>query len=137
MITDDDDPAMILMLTAANAPTERVAGLALGADDYLSKPFHSPSSSSVSVALARRKPTSKRRALRAAGIELDQIARTASRDGRQLDLSTKEFGVLEALLKASPIPVNAENHTNPVRTPHQLGREADGIARRRRLGDLR
>jgi DNA-binding response OmpR family regulator len=62
----------------------------------------------VSVALARRKPTSKRRALRAAGIELDQIARTASRDGRQLDLSTKEFGVLEALLKASPIPVSAE-----------------------------
>jgi DNA-binding response OmpR family regulator len=46
MITDSDDPAMILMLTAANAPTERVAGLAFGADDYLSKPFHSPSSSS-------------------------------------------------------------------------------------------
>jgi len=74
------------MLTAANAPTECVAGLALGADDYLSKPFHSPSSSSVSVALARRKPTSKRRALRAAGLELEQIARTASRHGRQLDL---------------------------------------------------
>jgi DNA-binding response OmpR family regulator len=108
MITDDDDPAMILMLTAANAPTERVAGLALGADDYLSKPFHSPSSSSVSVALARRKPTSKRRALRAAGIELDQIAGTASPRRTQLDLSTKEFGVLEALLKASPIPVSAE-----------------------------
>ena len=36
MITDDDDPATILMLTAANAPTERVAGLAVDADDYLS-----------------------------------------------------------------------------------------------------
>lgn len=49
MITNSDDPAMILMLTGANAPTERVAGLALGADDYLSKPFYSPSSSSVSA----------------------------------------------------------------------------------------
>jgi CheY-like chemotaxis protein len=49
MITDDDDPAMIPMLTAANAPTERVAGLALGAGDYLSKPVHCPSSSSVSA----------------------------------------------------------------------------------------
>ena len=46
MITDDDDPATILMLTAANAPTERVAGLAVDADDYLSKPFHSPRSPS-------------------------------------------------------------------------------------------
>jgi DNA-binding response OmpR family regulator len=47
MITDDDYPAMILKLTAANAHTEPVAGLALGADDHLAKPFHSPSSSSV------------------------------------------------------------------------------------------
>ena len=46
MITDDDDPATILMLTAANAPTGRVAGLAVDADDYLSKPFHSPRSPS-------------------------------------------------------------------------------------------
>jgi DNA-binding response OmpR family regulator len=46
--------------------------------------------------------------VRAPGIELDQIARTVSRDGRQLDLSTKEFGVLEARLMASPIPVSAE-----------------------------
>jgi DNA-binding response OmpR family regulator len=52
MITDSD-ATMILMLTAANAPTERVAGLALCADDYLSKPFHSPISSSLS-ARARR-----------------------------------------------------------------------------------
>src|SRR5580658_3241267 len=42
MIIDSDDPAMILMLTAADAPTDRVAGLRLGADDYLPKPFHFP-----------------------------------------------------------------------------------------------
>ena len=48
-VITDDDPAMIPMLTAASRPTERVAGLALGADDYFSKPFRSPSSSSVSA----------------------------------------------------------------------------------------
>ena len=42
MITESDEPAMILMLTAASTPDERVAGLALGADDYLPKPFHFP-----------------------------------------------------------------------------------------------
>jgi DNA-binding response OmpR family regulator len=108
MITDSDDPAMILMLTAADAPTERVTGLRLGADDYLPKPFHFPELVLRVRALARRKPAAKRRTLRAAGIELDPITRTAQRDGRQLDLSTKEFGVLEALLTASPIPVSAE-----------------------------
>jgi DNA-binding response OmpR family regulator len=108
MITDSDNPAMILMLTAADAPTERAAGLRLGADDYLSKPFHFPELVLRVRALARRKPGAKPRTLRATGIELDLITRTANREGRPLDLSTKEFGVLEALLAASPIPVSAE-----------------------------
>jgi DNA-binding response OmpR family regulator len=90
MITDSDDRATILMLTAANAPTERIAGSRTTTSLNRSTPRARPRVR----ALARRKPTSERRALRAAGIELDQIARTASRDGRQLDLSTKEFGVL-------------------------------------------
>jgi DNA-binding response OmpR family regulator len=51
---------------------------------------------------------SKRHALHAVGIELDQIAHTASRDGRQLHLSNKDSGVLDALLTASLIPVSAE-----------------------------
>jgi len=49
MITDSRDPAMILMLTAAGTPAERVAGLALGADDYLPKPLTSPSSRCASA----------------------------------------------------------------------------------------
>ena len=108
VITDSDDPAMILMLTAADAPTDRVAGLRLGADDYLSKPFHFPELVLRVRALARRKPLANPRTLRAAGIELDPTTRTATREGRQLDLSMKELGVLEALLSASPIPVSAE-----------------------------
>ena len=108
MITDSDEPAMILMLTAAGTPAERVAGLALGADDYLPKPFHFPELVLRIRALARRKPGAQDRALTAAGIELDPLARTATRDGRPLDLSAKEFAVLEALLSASPGALSAE-----------------------------
>jgi DNA-binding response OmpR family regulator len=108
IIAGNEDPAMILMLTASDAPAERVSGLALGADDYLPKPFHFPELVLRIRALARRKPTAKPRILRAAGIELDPSTRTASHEGRPLDLSSKEFGVLEALLKASPGPLSAE-----------------------------
>jgi DNA-binding response OmpR family regulator len=107
MITDSNDPAMILMLTASATPAERVAGLTLGADDYLTKPFHFPELVLRIRALARRKPAQDR-ILRAAGIELDPLRRTATRDGRQLDLSAKEFAVLESLLKATPGALTAE-----------------------------
>jgi len=109
MITDRDDRAMVLMLTAAGAPGDRVTGLALGADDYLGKPFHFPELVLRVRALARRQPSARARTLRAAGIELDPMRRTVTRDGRQLDLSVKEFGVLEALLVASPAFLRAED----------------------------
>jgi DNA-binding response OmpR family regulator len=108
LIMDSVDPAMILMLTAADAPAERVAGLTLGADDYLTKPFHFAELVLRVRALARRKPAAPDRTLRAAGIEIEPIARTATRDGRQLHLSNKELAVLEALIAAAPAPVSAE-----------------------------
>jgi DNA-binding response OmpR family regulator len=107
MITDRDERAMVLMLTAAGAPGDRVTGLGLGADDYLGKPFHFPELVLRIRALARR-PSARARTMRAAGIELDPVRRTVTRDGRQLDLSVKEFGVLEALLIASPAFLRAE-----------------------------
>ena len=108
LITHTDDPPMILMLTAAGAPGDRVKGLALGADDYLAKPFHFPELVLRIRALARRKPTARRRILQAAGIELDQLTGTVTRDGRTIKLATKERAVLEALLKASPAPLSTE-----------------------------
>jgi DNA-binding response OmpR family regulator len=109
MITESEQPAMVLMLTAADSPAERVAGLALGADDYLPKPFHFPELVLRIRGLARRKPTAHSRTLSAAEIELDPLRHTITRNGRQLDLSGKEFGVLEALLKAAPGVLSAEN----------------------------
>ena len=109
MITERDGRAMVLMLTAAGAPGDRVAGLGLGADDYLAKPFHFPELVLRVRALARRQPAARARVLRAAGIELDEVRRTVTRDGRQLDLSVKEFGVLAALVRAQPAFLSAED----------------------------
>jgi len=103
MIAERDSPAMVLMLTASGSPAQRVSGLSLGADDYLSKPFHFPELVLRVRALARRQPTARARILRAAGIELDPLQHTATRDGRRLDLSPKEYGVLEALMRASAV----------------------------------
>ncbi|MGW8366028.1 response regulator transcription factor [Streptomyces wedmorensis] len=108
MITERDDRPMVLMLTAAGTPGDRVSGLTLGADDYLAKPFHFPELILRVHALARRRPAARPRTLRAAGLELDPVRRTSSRDGRPLALSVKEFAVLEALLRASPGFLSAE-----------------------------
>ncbi|MBE3008982.1 response regulator transcription factor [Microbispora sp. NEAU-D428] len=102
MIVDRPDRPMVLMLTAAGTPDDRVSGLTLGADDYLAKPFHFPELILRIQALARRKPDAHPPTLRAAGIELDPVRRTAVRDGRQLNLSVKEFALLQALMRASP-----------------------------------
>ena len=108
LITETDQPAMILMLTAAGTPNDRVAGLALGADDYLPKPFHFPELILRVRALARRKPTARGRTLKAAGIELDPLTGTVTRDGQPIKLTPKERAVLEALLTASPGALSAE-----------------------------
>ena len=103
------NPVMILMLTAAGTPGDRVTGLALGADDYLPKPFHFPELVLRIRALARRKPTTQPRILRAAGIELDPLRRTVTRHGHPIDISVKEFAVLETLLRAVPATLSAED----------------------------
>jgi DNA-binding response OmpR family regulator len=98
----------ILMLTAARTTDDVVAGLALGADDYLAKPFGFDELLARLHALARRTGPALPPVLRAAGVELDPARRIARRGGRDLGLSPKEFGVLEALLRADGAVVSTE-----------------------------
>jgi DNA-binding response OmpR family regulator len=109
IITQADKPVMILMLTAAGATEDRVSGLDLGADDYLAKPFHFPELVLRVRALARRQPAARSRVFRAADVELDPQRHTATRQGRSLDLSAKEFAVLEALMRAMPAILSTED----------------------------
>jgi DNA-binding response OmpR family regulator len=118
MITERDNPAMVLMLTASGSPTQRVSGLSLGADDYLPKPFHFPELVLRIRKLARRKPTARPRVLRASGIELDPLHHTATRDGRHLDLSSREFALLETLMRAEHAVLSAEDLLEQVWDEH-------------------
>jgi DNA-binding response OmpR family regulator len=119
MITERDGTRpMVLMLTAADAPADRVSGLTVGADDYLSKPFHFPELVLRIRALARRRPTARGRTLQVAGIELEPAQRIARRDGRPLALSAKELALLEALLAASPGYLRAEDLLEQVWDEH-------------------
>ena len=98
----------ILMLTAATAVKERVAGLGLGADDYLTKPFAFAELTARIQALARRARPAAPTALERAGIRLDPHLRTVTRDGEHIPLSRKEFAVLAELLRAHGGVVSAE-----------------------------
>jgi DNA-binding response OmpR family regulator len=108
MITESDRPTMTLMLTASSTADDRISGLGLGADDYLTKPFHFAELVLRIRALARRQPTARPRVYHAADLSLDPQRHAATRDGRSLDLSVKEFGVLEALLRAAPAFLSTE-----------------------------
>jgi DNA-binding response OmpR family regulator len=98
----------ILMLTAATAVTQRVAGLGLGADDYLTKPFAFAELAARIQALGRRARPAAPPVLARAGISVDPHRHTVSRDGNAVDLSRKEFAVLTELLRAQGGVVSAE-----------------------------
>jgi DNA-binding response OmpR family regulator len=98
----------VLMLTAAGAIDDLVDGLGLGADDYLPKPFDFPVLVARIGALFRRAQPAVPPVLRHGDVELDPAQRRARRGGRTLDLSPKEFGVLELLLASEGRVVSAE-----------------------------
>jgi DNA-binding response OmpR family regulator len=107
-LVDEQGDTRILMLTAAGDARRVVAGLDLGADDYVAKPFDFDVLVARVRALARRSGPPRPPVLRRDGIELDPASRVASRDGRPLDLTRKEFGVLHELLAAEGAVVSAE-----------------------------
>jgi len=98
----------VLMLTAASTVRERVDGLGLGADDYLPKPFDFAELVARVRALGRRSAPAVPPTLDSGGVTLDPARRVAFRAGRRLELSPKEFAVLECLLAAAGRVVSAE-----------------------------
>jgi DNA-binding response OmpR family regulator len=98
----------ILMLTAARSVRDRVEGLGLGADDYLPKPFDFTELVARVQALARRPGAPPPAGLGYGDLSMDPARRIATRAGRRLALTPKEFEVLECLLVAEGRPVPAE-----------------------------
>jgi two-component system OmpR family response regulator len=93
---------IILMLTARDTVNDRVAGLDAGADDYVVKPFAYAEIAARLRALARRAEPGPRRSeprLTAGAITLDEAARRVTVNGANVDLSPREFSLLEALLR--------------------------------------
>jgi DNA-binding response OmpR family regulator len=103
------DLTRVLLLTASAGVDDRVDGLSLGADDYLSKPFAFPELVARVRALGRRATPAAPPVLRAQDLELDPARRTVTRAGRPIELTRKEFGVLEVLLAARGSVVSSED----------------------------
>ena len=135
----EEPGSRLLMLTAASGVDDLVAGLSLGADDYMPKPFAFAELVARVRALARRTGAARPPTLRGSDVELDPARHTVTRAGRPIELTPKEFAVLEALLSADGAVVsndelvervwdeNADPFTNSVRMTV--------LRLRRKLGD--
>jgi two-component system, OmpR family, response regulator VanR len=138
-LRSEEPDSRVLMLTAANGVDDLVDGLSLGADDYMPKPFAFAELVARVRALARRSGTALPPTLRSSDVELDPARHTVTRGGRPIELTPKEFAVLEALLAADGAVVsndelvervwdeNADPFTNSVRMTV--------LRLRRKLGD--
>jgi two-component system response regulator CpxR len=97
-------PVPVLMLTARGEDVDRIVGLELGADDYLPKPFNPKELVARIRAILRRieaKPASVEKRMEVNGVTLDPGARTVSCDGREVELTTFEFDILEMLMRGA------------------------------------
>jgi DNA-binding response OmpR family regulator len=138
-LRDEEPASRLLMLTAADGVDDLVDGLALGADDYMPKPFAFAELVARLRALARRANPALPPTLRRGDLELDPARHAVTRAGRAVDLTPKEFAVLEVLMAADGGVVsndelveqvwdeNADPFTNSVRMTV--------LRLRRKLGD--
>ena len=111
----------ILMLTARDAVADRVSGLDAGADDYLVKPFAFEELAARLRSITRRPAAAPAALLTCGPIALDDVRRTVTVDGRPVDLTPREFSLLEALMR----------HPDQVLTPRPAARPRLAVRRRR------
>ncbi|WP_330459834.1 response regulator transcription factor [Streptomyces sp. NBC_00820] len=98
-LRDEGRDLPVLMLSALDETADRIAGLQAGGDDYLVKPFALQELVLRLRALLRRRPPAAPEVLRVAGLVIDPAARTAERDGSPLELTRREFALLEVLAR--------------------------------------
>ncbi|MFV0533689.1 MAG: response regulator transcription factor [Cumulibacter sp.] len=129
----------VIMLTASGAVADRVEGLSLGADDYMSKPFAFAELIARVRALGRRSNPAAPPVLSAGDLELDSARRVVRRSGREIDLTRKEFGVLEVLLQSDGAVVSSEGLLDRVwdenADPFTTTVRVTMMTLRRKLGD--
>jgi len=133
----------ILLLTARGEDVDRIVGLEIGADDYLSKPFNPRELLARMRAILRRSATpvvqAEQSTLKVEGIELNLSARTVTQDGKKIDLTDVEFALLEALMRSPGKMVSREDLSEKVlgRKFHPFDRSLDmHVSRlRRKLTD--
>jgi two-component system response regulator VanR len=117
-LSDSERETKVLMLTAADGTDDVVDGLELGADDYLPKPFEWKELVARIRALARRAGRARPAVLRRGDLVLDPARHTVTRAGIDVDLTPKEFGVLEVLMAADGAAVSVEDLLHRVWDEH-------------------
>jgi two-component system response regulator RegX3 len=135
----------IIMLTARGEETDRIVGLELGADDYIVKPFSAREvAARIRAVLRRSRETAgaapdRPAALEVGPVRLDAARRSAELDGRELDLTRKEFELLELLLREAGVVVSRERLIDEVWDTNWFGStktlDVHVSSLRRKLGD--
>jgi two-component system response regulator CpxR len=124
-------PVNVLLLTARGEDVDRIVGLEIGADDYLSKPFNPRELLARMRAIMRRSATlpmpNELSTLRVEGLELNPSARAVTQDGKRIELTDVEFGLLESLMRAAGTMVSREDLSEKVlgRKFHPFDRSLD------------
>lgn len=113
-LREKGDNTPVLFLTARDAVTDRVAGLDLGANDYLVKPFSFDELLARIRAMTRKSAGAVTSVFTCGGLTLDEAAHTVMRDGKKIDLSAKEFAVLDYLIRNKGAVLSRESIENNV-----------------------
>lgn len=100
-LRSEGDATPVILLTARNELGDRIEGLNLGADDYLAKPFYVEELAARIHALIRRSAGDKNNLLQVGSLTLDRIARRAHCHNQEIDLTTREYSLLEYLMRSA------------------------------------